>query len=358
MMRSLIFCLFLTLSPLFHNAYSQDDNGRREHRETVSNEFNIRVQKVRDSIFMLTGKGGNIGLCIGTDGTFLIDNQFAESTSNILNAVSNLTMNPVQFLVNTHHHGDHTGGNKNMREAGVTVFAHTNVRKRLFAEHEAKQLKEIEANLEKKLQKAKEDGQNPTEQELERERFVKEQALSSIDEKMLPMITFEDDLTFNYNDQEIMVFHVHNAHTDGDVLVYFTQSNVLHTGDAFVKDRYPFIDAANGGSFEGYIEGLEKILMLIDDETLIIPGHGSIAKLADVRYTKSMMDFVTNSVAYHRVEKKTEDQVAAMKDITKEYDAKGFGTHFISTDAFVRAAYKEAARKYQWIDKSKYKEKE
>ncbi len=349
--------LFLAFSFLFNVAFAQEDSGKRKDKEeAVSNEFNIRVQKVRDSIFMLTGKGGNIGLFIGKDGAFLIDDQFAESSTNILNAVSRLTMNPVQFLVNTHHHPDHTGGNKNMREAGVTVFAHTNVRKQLIRAFKAEEMSKIDDRLATKQEKMKNDGNSESQNELERERFRLESELGEIDEALLPMITFEEDITFHYNGEDILVFHVHNAHTDGDVMVYFTQSNVLHTGDAFVKDLYPFIDADNGGTYEGYIKGLEKILMLIDEDTLIIPGHGGVAKLADVRFTKSMMDFVYNSIAYQRVDKKTEDQVVAMKEITKEYDEKGFGNGFISTEAFVRAAYKEVAKRYEWTDKSKVKQ--
>lgn len=357
-MTRLAISAFLVISTLVPSAKAQEDTGKGEHRQKATTEYSIRPQKVRDSIYMLAGKGGNIGLCIGEDGAFLIDDQFAESTPNILNAVSNLTLNPVQFLVNTHHHPDHTGGNKNMREAGVTIFAHTNVRKRLIYEQEEGQLAKIEKSLTQRAEKAKSDGKPMKESELERELLYEKMAMEDVDEKILPMITFEEDLTFHYNGQDIVVFHVHNAHTDGDVMVYFTQSNVLHTGDAFVKNQYPFIDADNGGSYEGYIKALEKILMLIDDETLIIPGHGSLATIADVRYTKSMMDFVYNSVSYHRIDKKTEDQVAAMKDITKEYDAKGFGSGFISTEAFVRSAYKEAALKYRWIDKSKTKDKQ
>lgn len=349
--------LFLVFSFFFSFAFAQEDSGERPTKyESVSNEFNVRVQKVRDSIFMLTGKGGNIGLCIGKDGAFLIDDQFAESSANILNTVSRLTMNPIQFLVNTHHHPDHVGGNKNMRAAGITIFAHANVRKNIIKEARAKELKEIDESMANRSEKMKNDGNTESEIEREKERFVRQVDLADVEEEVLPMITFEEDITFHYNGQDIQVIHVPNAHTDGDVMIYFTKSNVLHTGDAYVKDLYPFIDAENGGSFEGYINGLVKILGLINEETLIIPGHGGVAKLADVRFTKSMMDYVYNSIAYQRVDKKTEDEVAAMKDITKEYDDKGFGKGFISTEAFVRAAYKEVAKRYTWTDKSKGKE--
>lgn len=348
MMRTSI-NLLLVFTLIFSATFAQEDSGEQTTKyESTSNEFNIRVQKVKDSIFMLTGKGGNIGLCIGKDGAFLIDDQFAESSANILNAVSRLTLNPIQFLVNTHHHPDHTGGNKNMRAAGITIFAHANVRNNLIKAARSKELEKIKDVMDQRGKKMESDGSSEEEIERDKERFIMQVETFDLEEELLPMITFEEDLTFHYNGEDILVFHVDNAHTDGDVLIYFTQSNVLHTGDAYVKDLYPFIDAEYGGSYEGYIKGLEKILMLIDEETLIIPGHGGVAKLADVRFTKSMMDFVYNSIAYQRVAGKTEDEVLAMKEITSEYDNKGFGKGFISTETFVRSAYKEVAKKYPW----------
>jgi len=330
---------------------AQEDS-ERTHGEVVSSEYNVRIIKVRDSIFMLQGKGGNIGVSIGKDGTLLIDDQFPESVPNILNAVSNLTKNPVQFLINTHHHPDHVGGNKGMREAGVSIFAHENTKNRILQAFAKEQAIVADSLVNLRVDKMTGDGMERGSAETRAKQIVAAN-MPEIDQAKLPMITFTSDLTFNYNGEDILIFHIDNAHTDGDVLVYFTQSNVLHTGDTYIKNFYPFIDAENGGSYAGYINGLKKIMSVIDDETKIIPGHGDIASITDVRYTLSMMEYVTGKVTYHRVDKKTEDQVAGMKDITKEYDEKGFGKGFISTDAFVRGAYKEAAQRYQWIDKSK-----
>ncbi|HAT67589.1 MAG TPA: MBL fold metallo-hydrolase, partial [Flavobacteriaceae bacterium] len=162
-----------------------------------------------------------------------------------------------------------------------------------------------------------------------------------------PFITFEDDLTFHFNDQKILVFHVHNAHTDGDSMVYFTDSNVLHTGDVFFNGKYPYIDINNGGSFDGYINALSKILMLVDEDTKIIPGHGEIAKMKDVKYTKSMLEFLHSKVAYHYVGRKSKEQIMAMKDITKEFDDKGYGSGYISTEKFMDFIYEDVALKYK-----------
>lgn len=327
-------------------AIAQEDRKEKKEETSLEEQYTIRTTKVRDSIFAFTGKGGNIGVSIGKDGAFLIDDQFAEGTPAILNAVSNITNSPVQFLINTHFHHDHVGGNKNMREAGVIIYAHENVRQRLIDAYVQEKRQALEAKAEKRAGKILKDGGDLTKAKEHLQRLI-EEIPDGIDELILPTITFPDQLSFYYNDQTILVFHVDNAHTDGDVMVYFTESNVLHTGDAFINGGYPFIDAENGGSYDGYLAGLEKVLSLIDDETKIIPGHGSIATKVDVRYAYSMLKYITTQAAYHYIDGKTEDEVVAMKEITEEFDNKGFGKGFISTEAIVRGAYKEATKKYK-----------
>lgn len=345
---------FLFLGVLIAMIYSpyiqaQDDGnkGGRPAQTTVNNDYNITVEKVRDSIYMLKGKGGNMGLCIGKDGAFLIDDQFSEATAQILNTVSNLTNKPVQFLINTHHHGDHTGGNKNMNEAGVVIFAQENVRKRLYQEIMKKQQDSLSIAYEGQLEKSKNDG-IPAEKAEENAK----QTVSAMEkdfrvpENIFPMITFDKEITFYYNEEQIIVFHVHNAHTDGDAMIYFTESNVLHTGDAFVNGRYPFIDYANGGSVDGYIQALSRIQMVANEQTRIIPGHGEIAGLNDVIYTQSMLEFLSTRVAYHRMDGKSLEQILGMTDLTKEFEEKGFGNSFISREKFITMLYEDAVRKY------------
>jgi len=175
----------------------------------------IKTTQLSKNIYMLVGAGGNIGVSVGDDGVFIIDDQFAPLSEKILNAIKQLSDQPLNFLVNTHHHGDHTGGNANMAKAGATIIAHDNVKKR--------------------LQQPKRDGSfNPKE--------------------AIPIITFNDQLNITINGESIAVFHVEHAHTDGDALLYFTESNVLHTGDTYFNGRYPFIDLNSGGSVHGYIE--------------------------------------------------------------------------------------------------------
>jgi glyoxylase-like metal-dependent hydrolase (beta-lactamase superfamily II) len=183
----------------------------------------IEAQEVADGVYMLTGRGGNLGLFVGEDGVFLIDDQYAPLTDKILAAIGQITTEPVRFVFNTHWHGDHTGGNENLGDAGALLVAHENVRARLSVD-----------------------------QLLERVgRPVSEQPAAP--EGAWPVVTFTEDVTFHLNGDELHAFHVEHAHTDGDAIVHFRNANVVHMGDTFFLGRFPFIDTATGGSIDGLI---------------------------------------------------------------------------------------------------------
>jgi cyclase len=267
-------------------------------------EFSARVTRVNNTVYMLQGRGGNIGFSIGEDGIFMIDDQFDEAVEENMKRIQSLKNAPVQFLVNTHHHGDHTGGNSKMAKMGAVIVSHENVRLRL---------EEILKNSEEKS-----DGEN------------------------LPIITFKDNMTFYYNGEEINIFHVKNAHTDGDVMIYFNRSNVLHTGDVFFAKRYPYIDLKNGGSVEGYIQALGVAIKRINASTKVIPGHGDIASIADLQYTQQMLGNIQEDVFKQYGMGKTLEEVLAMTHITAKYDAQGFGDHFITNQDILRLMYANA----------------
>ncbi len=292
--------LFVCLS-----ASAQTDDGKTSDSKII---------EVRKGIYLYQNKGGNIGLSIGHDGVFMIDSQFTDVSEDILKDIKRLTKKSIQFVVNTHHHGDHTGGNINMANEGATIFAHENVRLRL-------------------------------------KEYMEKNAGMKIDEKILPVITFKEDLTFYFNGEEITVFHISKAHTDGDVAVFFTKSNVIHTGDAYVKGMYPFIDQSNGGTVEGYMEGLGVILEYMEEGTVIIPGHGDVANQNDIKELGNLMNFVWKRVAYHFLNGKSEAEILAMRDITGKWDAKGYGDGFISREKFLQTVYKEVAVKYDQRDR-------
>ena len=306
--------------------------------QTDSGEkMNIKLIKVKNNIYMLQAKGGNIGLSFGNDGVFMVDDQYADGIEQIQNEIKKVSDKPVRFLVNTHFHGDHTGGNPAMAETGTVIFSQENVRNRL---------QDVIAKETKK-----------------------------ISEEALPVITFAEDLTFHFNGEKIYVFHVHNAHTDGDSMVYFTGSNVLHTGDVFFNGKYPYIDIENGGSLKGYIAGLDRALLIINEDTKVIPGHGDVGSYKDLKDTIEMLSILYKRVNNLYLNNKTEAEILEMADLTKEYDDEGFGDGFIKTDAFLKMIYKEvsqeasagaeeraaknkeAMKKYKEIEK-KLKEKE
>lgn len=260
-----------------------------------TNEVTIETTKLSDKVYMLVGQGGNIGVSAGDDGVFVIDDQFARLTPKILEAIRAISDKPLQFLVNTHYHGDHTGGNENMAKQGIKIIAHENVRKRLI------------------------DGENSTE--------------------ALPIITFNDRVNVHMNGEDVNVYHVEHAHTDGDALLYFSKSNVLHTGDTYFKNRYPFIDVKSGGGIDGYINAVKKGLSLIDDNTKIIPGHGSVSKKEEYQSFLTMLETLRTNVQNEIDKGKTEDEVAANTAITKQYDDLDYGSGFINSERIKRAIY-------------------
>ncbi len=283
-------------------AFSQNDNGEKMPNKMI---------KVNNPIYMLQGKGGNIGLSIGYDGIFMIDDQYSEGIKQIQEDIKKKSDKPVRFLLNTHFHGDHTGGNAAMAETGTVIFSQENVRDRL---------QKIMQNEEKKI---------PMES--------------------LPVVTFSEDLTFHFNNEKIYIFHLHNAHTDGDAMVYFTGSNVLHTGDIFFNGKYPYIDTENGGSLMGYIEAIEKALHIINEDTKIIPGHGNVGSYQDLQSALDMLYTVYKKVTANYINKKTEEEIVKMTDITKQYDYLGYGTGFIKTEDFLKMVYGEVAKERSYI---------
>lgn len=261
---------------------------------SAQNNPSLETLKISDHIYMLMGSGGNIGFSVGDDGILVIDDQFANVTPQIVEAIKSVSDKPICFLVNTHHHGDHTGGNANLEKLGATIIAHDNVRTNLLAE-------------------------NKTEG--------------------LPMLTFNDKMNVYINGEQVMVFHVNNAHSNSDSMLYFTESNVLHTGDVYFKKRYPYIDLNSGGSVEGYINAVKTGLMVTDKDTKIIPGHGDLSNQLDyVAFLKMLETIKTNILEEIKIGK-TEDEVATNESITKMYDDLGYGSGFINGERVRRTFY-------------------
>ena len=273
-------------------------------------DVEIKPTEVAAGVYMLEGAGGNIGLSTGEDGAFVIDDQFAPLSEKIMAAIASVTDSPVEFLVNTHWHFDHTGGNENFGKSGAHIVAHDNVRKRL-----------------KEGMKA---GDGLPE-------IAPAQAVA------LPVITFSKTISFHWNGQHIKVWHPENAHTDGDAIITFKDANVVHMGDVFFNGGYPFIDLRSGGDLDGYIATHEAVLTKIDDETKIIPGHGPLADKADLQRTVNMLKDVRNRIQALIDDGKTADEAVAADPLA---DLNGdWGQGFINGERMVRTAYASLSAK-------------
>lgn len=269
-----------------------------------SEEVKIVPTKVGDGLYMLTGQGGNIGLSVGDDGVFMIDDQFAPLTQKIKAAIKQISDKPVRFLINTHWHFDHTGGNENLGNDGVVIVAHENVRKRMSK-----------------------DG------------FIKafNKKVPAAPAIALPVITFKDNIKFHLNNHEIKVLHQSNAHTDGDSIIFFKKANVIHMGDIFFNKMYPFMDASSEGAVNGMIRSVEMVLNLSDNETVIIPGHGPLANKKDLQAFHHMLTTVTKRMQKLINQGKSVEEIVAMKP-NADFDQE-WGNGFLKPDSFVNVLH-------------------
>lgn len=234
----------------------------------------MKVHAVAGNVSYIEGSGGNIGLFVGDDGVFLIDDQYAPLTDKIVAAIRTVSSEPIRFLVNTHLHPDHTGGNENFGKMGTMIFGHDNVRSQMAISDYA---------------------QEP------------------------PLVTFSDDMTFHINGETVHVFKTPDAHTNGDVYIKFESSNVIHTGDVFRTTSYPYIDSNNGGSFLGTIKAYDLLIEVSDANTKIVPGHGVVSDVADVRAFRDMMLVIRDRVATAIRDGKSLEEAQAA-GLTSEYD--------------------------------------
>ncbi len=253
----------------------------------------IETTNIAPGVYVLFGRGGNIGLTVGVDGAAIIDDQFADMVPKIRSAVALLSEKPVRFVINTHLHGDHTGGNDAFGAAGAVIIAQENVRKRLGT-----------ASV------------NPT----------TNQPVPARAKEALPVVTFADSATLHFNDDDLEFTHLPNAHTETDIVVRFRKANVVHMGDLFVAG-FPFIDGSNGGTLDGYIRAHEAVLATIDYGTRLIRGHGPLGNKAELQAFHDMLVVVRDRVAKLVKAGKTQAQVVEARP-TKEYEEKYGGANF------------------------------
>ncbi len=265
-------------------------------------EIQITTTPVAGSIYMLQGSGGNIGVSVGEDGVLMVDDQFAPLTAKIQTAIGALSREPVQFVVNTHWHYDHTDGNTNFGRAGAIIVAHENARTRMT--------RTDTVSLNNRVQEAYgPDG--------------------------LPKLTFYQSMRFYYNGNVIDVIHLANAHTDGDAAVFFRDTNVLHAGDTFTRGVVPFIDQPNGGTMDGIIAAAWTMAGLVNDQTRIIPGHGPLSTRTDLLDHHAKLIVIRDRLRAHAARGDTPDRVVAANPL------RDYGEMNAGNERWVRAAYEE-----------------
>jgi cyclase len=265
-------------------------------------DVTMRVERIAPGVAVLFGQGGNIGLSYGVDGNVLIDDQFAPLTPKILAAVATVDPDPVQFLINTHFHFDHSGGNENLAKAGAIIVAQDNVRTRMGQEN-----------------------------------MVLGNKVAPSPGGALPILTFTQDMSVYRNGDRLHIFYAPHAHTDGDAIIHFEKANVVHMGDTFFNGLYPFVDLDSGGNIRGVIAAADRVLAIANDQTRIIPGHGPVASKADLVAYRAYLVDVVGKVEQAMKGGKSLAQVQAMKP-SAAYDTK-YGQAFIKPDAFVAEIY-------------------
>ena len=270
----------------------------------------VTATPVGPGVYMLAGRGGNLGVSVGEDGVFLVDDQYAPLTPKIQAAIAALSPKPIRFVLNTHWHGDHTGGNENLGKQGVLLVAHENVRSRLSAEQ-----------------------------------FVElfNRKVPASPPVALPVVTFTDAVTFHLNGDEVHAFHVEPAHTDGDSIVHFRRANVVHAGDLFFNGGYPVIDFSTGGSLDGMIAAADRLLALAGPETKIIPGHGPLGRRPDLQAFRDMLVTARAAIAPLVAAGRSLEEVQAAKP-TAALDEK-WGKDFVKPELFTLAAYHSLKKK-------------
>lgn len=294
-MKSMIALLVLFASPFL--TVAQEDYSKVE----------IKATKINGNVYMLEGAGGNIGVSAGPDGILIVDDQFAPLAEKIKAALKTLGDGKLKFILNTHWHGDHTGGNAPLgREAAI--IAHDNVRKRLS-----------------------------TEQRIE---FFK-MTVPPSPREALPVITFDNSLSVHFNGEEIKAIHFPHGHTDGDSVIFFTKSNVVHLGDDFFAGRFPFVDLDSGGSVQGLVKNIGEIIPKIPAGAKLIPGHGPISTIDDLKAFHRMLIETTDVVRKKMARKKT---LAQIKTEGLPAEWKSWGEGFVKTDQWIELIYNSLSK--------------
>lgn len=270
----------------------------------------IKWEKLKQGLYVLYGVGpnSNVGLSVGEDGAFIIDAQFSATSDNLVKTIREITDKPIRFVINTHYHRDHNEGNRYFRQAGAMILAHNNVRSRL----QGKSIGGTRANI------------------------------SPAPAEELPFITFDETTTMYLNGEEVHLFWTGRAHTDGDIIVYFRQSNVMYSGDVFFNHRFPYIDHAGGGSLSGLLANAEKLIGLIDNDTLLVPGHHKPGNKADLQLFYDTVTRTEREIRALIEAGQSIDDILAAKPFADLYQS--WGTNFMTPERYIRILHSDISR--------------
>ncbi len=275
--------------------------------QTNFDTVQVRTTSLGRGVHVLFGAGGNVGLSVGADAVFVVDDQFAPLTPKLLAAIRTLTDKPVKFVLNTHWHGDHTGGNENLGKAGALIVAHDNVRRRMSTEQFMAAMN---------------------------------QRVAPSPKEALPVVTFTDAVTFHINGDSVVATHMAPAHTDGDAYVHFTKANVVHMGDAFNNAGFPFVDLSSGGASQGVINAADHVYAMTNAQTQIIPGHGPVTDRARLKQWRDAVAAVRDGVRRAAQAGRSIDEILALK-LAAPHEKEWPAGH----DRFVRAVFEETTRR-------------
>ena len=280
---------------------------RTHENENQTQEVTVKTQKITDRVYMLQGRGGNVGVLVGTDGILIVDDDYAQVTPKIAEALKALGSDTPRFIFNTHWHADHTEGNKFFGGKNSLILAHTNVRKRLITDA-----------------------------------TVFGQKFQAYPKDALPVVTYDQSMSVHFNDEEIRAVHYPNGHTDGDSIIFFTKADVAHLGDDFFAGRFPFVDLQSGGSVQGLTKNIADLIAKLPADVKIIPGHGPISTREDLRAYHQTIVETTDIVQKGIAAGKTLEGLK--KDgLPEKY--KSWGTGFIKTDFWIETVYKSLSAK-------------
>ena len=300
-MKTLILTILLAIFPLVGFSQKPNLSVYNNQINTVKQEVKyFEIEKINNQFYMLVGGGGNVGVFISNGGVILIDNKYEIIEDVLMASLREITDKPIKYIINTHFHHDHSDGNRAFGKEGIPIISHQNAKKRMMEDVE--------------LYGGIYD-------------FIKDFVQPKYDNESLPVFTYESKMTISQGNEEIELYNFGKAHTDGDSVVVFKNNNVIHTGDAFVRYGYPYVDLNNGGSIKGLISFLGTLEQLCDDNTIIIPGHGGLSKKEDVTKLKNTLDDLyrktviglKNGLSYNEISDSIEETINGETTVKLNY---------------------------------------